>query len=149
MSLLALAAATVAVATAQPNCAALKAQAKPTITRANGDWVMALKSGDGARLARDYADDGLFVESNGTVHQGKDAIGEFLGARAQSVVGIVGGSITSQGMACDDKGQIYEWGMGKLSTRVAGGKMVTRGGPYLTVWRREGRTWKIVRNLAF
>jgi uncharacterized protein (TIGR02246 family) len=132
-----------------PVCAALEAAARPTIAEANGDWVRAMKAGDAAALARGYAEDGVFVQGDGSVTRGRTAIQALYAARAKGAAAIVRGELHSRGMACSGTGLVYEWGDGALAIKGPDGQVTTRGGPYLTVWKRIDGAWKIIRNLAF
>jgi len=145
-SMLALAA---AVAATPPDCARLVASARPTIDHPHADWIRALKAADAAAIAADYADDGVFVGPDGKVFAGRAAVQALYAANGAAASRIVGGGITTLGTACSGDGMVYEWGRGDLTVRGADGTPQTRGGPYLTVWKRSGGDWKIVRNLAF
>jgi uncharacterized protein (TIGR02246 family) len=138
-----------AAATAQPDCAALIAEARPAIDHANDDWVRALKAGDAAAIAEAYAEDGLFVLPDGTMVKGRAAVQQLYAGQAKAAAAIVGGGIASERTVCGGDGLLYEWGQGRLRLKAADGREVERGGPYLTVWKRIGGGWKIVRNLAF
>jgi ketosteroid isomerase-like protein len=70
-------------------------------------------------------------------------------SRRKASAEVVGGVIHSLGQACASGGLIYEWGEGEVRTRSTDGKVVSRRGPYLTVWKRTGGTWRIIRNMAF
>ena len=138
-----------AVATPRPDCAALVASARPAIEHANGDWVRALKARDAAAIAAAYADDGVFVLADGSLVKGRAAVEALYARNGAAAASIVGGGITTEGVACSDDGLIYEWGDGRLAQKGADGAVHERGGPYLTVWKQLGGEWKIVRNLAF
>lgn len=135
-----------AAALSAPACDAQIASARPAIEHANGDWLRALKAGDAAAIAAAYADDGVFVLPDGSQLKGPAAVEKLY---ARPVPGIVAGGIESAGVVCGAEGLLYEWGQGSLTVRGADGRAQTRGGPYLTVWKRIGADWKIVRNLAF
>jgi len=145
-SMLALAA---AVAATPPDCAALVASARPTIDHANADWIRALKAADAAALAEAYADDGVFVGPDGKVSAGRQAVQALYAANGKGAARILGGGITTLGTTCSGDGMVYEWGRGDVTVRGADGQAQTRGGAYLTVWKRIRGDWKIVRNLAF
>lgn len=137
-----------AAALAHADCEALKAQARPAIEHANGDFVRALKAGEAEAIAAAYADDGLFVLPDGKVLVGRAAVADLYAQSAKGASAIRSGAIESEGLACGGPDLLYEWGRGW--TKVAGpGRETERGGRYLTVWKRIGTDWKIVRNLAF
>jgi uncharacterized protein (TIGR02246 family) len=137
-----------AVALTPPQCAALRAAAAPAIDEANADWFRALKAGDAEALAAAYADDGVFIGPDGVAVTGRAAVRDLYAARKGGGALLAGG-IESQGRACGGEGLVYEWGRGWLRMRGADGQAVTRGGPYLTVWKEIGGRWRIVRNMAF
>ena len=143
-----LAAIALAAAVAAADCEAMKAEALPAIERANQGWIPALQAHDGAAIAAAYAEDGVFVEPDGAMLAGRRAVADFYASTSKTVT-VTGGGIDSQGLACGARGLLYEWGEGRLKLRGKDGREVERGGPYLTVWKRIGPDWKIVRNLAF
>lgn len=138
-----------ALATASPDCAARVAEAQPAIDHANGDWLRAMRAGDAAAIAAAYAEDGVFVLADGRAVHGRAAVQALYAASAGAGAAIVGGGIESLGVACGDGDLLYEWGHGRVRTRGPDGAEATRAAPYLTVWRKVGGDWKIVRNLAF
>lgn len=135
------------LATATPDCAARVAEAQAAIDHANTDWLRALKAGDAAAIAAAYADDGVFVTGDGRVLVGRPAVQALYAERTAAP--LVGGGIVSQGLACAGDDLIYEWGEGEVRRRDAAGRETARTGPYMTVWRRTGDGWKILRNLSF
>jgi uncharacterized protein (TIGR02246 family) len=135
------------ISAADPACSAQITSAKPAIDHANDDWVRALKAHDAAAIAAAYADDGVFVLADGSEVKGRAAVEKLYAA--QRPVEILGGGIESQGIVCGADGLLYEWGQGHLVFRAADGSEKRGGGPYLTVWKRLGGNWRIVRNLAF
>ena len=138
-----------AVSAAQPDCASLQQSARPAIDHANADWLRELKAGDAQALAAAYADDGIFVTPEGEVVKGRASVQALYAAQGARGAEITGGGIESQGLACGGHGLVYEWGRGTVRTRGADGREVERAGAYLTVWKRVGDVWKIVRNMAF
>jgi uncharacterized protein (TIGR02246 family) len=132
------------------SCSALKAAAKPAIEKANSQFIRQLQAGDAAAIAEAYADDGLFIGPDGATLKGKAAVRDLYAASIARRASIVGGGIKTEGEACSDDGMVYEWGQGSVSTRGADGKIASRAGPYLTVWKAgPDGVWKIIRNLSF
>ncbi|HEY3811921.1 MAG TPA: SgcJ/EcaC family oxidoreductase [Caulobacteraceae bacterium] len=145
------AAALVFAALAAPVFAAdeIPADARAAITAANTDWVAAMKARDAGRVVEPYADDGVFVLSDGKVVSGKANILAMERARLAGGSVLVGGGLVDDGVARAD-GDVYEWGHGDLTFRKPDGQTVTSRGRFLTVWRKsaDGR-WRIIRNLTF
>ena len=139
--------AAVALSVATPECAARVADARPAIEHANGDLLRAMNAGDAAAIAAPYADDGLFVLPDGEILRGRAAVEAFYAAHEGRTP--ISGGITTQGVACGDDGMLYEWGEGEIRTLRPDGAEARRVSSYLTVWRKVGADWKIVRNLAF
>jgi uncharacterized protein (TIGR02246 family) len=125
------------------------ADAKAAIAAANADWVIAMTAKDAARIVEPYADDGVFVLSDGGVVSGKPAILAMEQKRLAGGAVLAGGALVDDGVARAD-GDVYEWGHGDLTFRKADGQTVVSAGRFLTVWRRsaDGR-WRIIRNLTF
>ena len=126
------------------------AAARPTIDHANADWLPAMKAGDAARVAADYADDGVFVLPNGQAIVGRPAITEFYRKQLAGGRKILSGGIHQDGLGEAAGGLIVEWGHGGSTSVDAAGKQTSASGPYMTVWKKgaDGR-WAIVRNLIF
>lgn len=132
----------------------LVASARPTIAKADAEWIGAMQAGDAERLAAPYADDGVFVTPDGTAISGRAAIAAFYRKRlSASKARIVGGGVAYDSIVAGGtqaQPLIYEWGHGGATTVGSDGKPVTREGAYLTVWKRQADgAWRIVRNMAF
>ena len=125
------------------------ADATPVIQRANSEWSEAMKRGDADVIAKPYALDAVFVTADGNSIRGKTAIRDFYRLRFSSKTPVVSATIEHRGMAVGDHGLVYEWGTGTVTIRSAAGALETRGGPYLTVWKREqSGQWEIIRNVV-
>ena len=125
------------------------AEAMPFIQRANSEWSRAMKSGDADAIAEPYAIDAVFVTVDGNGIRGRSAIRDFYRTRFSAKAPIVLATIERRGAVAGDRDLVYEWGVGTVTTRSAGGTLVARGGPYLTVWKRqEGGRWEIIRNIV-
>ena len=126
------------------------AEARPFIEKANTDWLPAMKAKDAEALAAAYAEDGVFVLSDGRQIVGRAAITDFYRQRVASLAQVLDGGIHHDGQTWVRDGLVYEWGHGGSTTIDKAGKRATGGGPYLTVWKRQpGGGWAIVRNLVF
>jgi uncharacterized protein (TIGR02246 family) len=124
------------------------ADAMTTIRRANSDWSRAMKSADADVIAEPYAVDGIFVTVEGDSIRGRLAIRDFYRGRLSGKAKVVSATIEHRGAARGDHGLVYEWGWATVTSRSAAGVLETRGGPYLTVWRRGGNgKWEITRNV--
>jgi len=126
------------------------AAARAAYEKANADWLPAMKAKSAERLAEAYAEDGVFVLSDGREIVGHAAILDFYRKRVDAIGEVLEGGIYHDGMTLARDGLIYEWGHGGSTTVTKDGRKTTSGGPFLTVWKRQadGR-WQIVRNLVF
>ncbi|MBS0297589.1 MAG: SgcJ/EcaC family oxidoreductase [Proteobacteria bacterium] len=132
----------------------LVASARPTIAKADADWIGAMQAGDAARLAAPYAEDGVFVTPDGTAIAGRAAIEAFYRKRLKaSKAKIVGGGVRYDNIVVGGTAAqplVYEWGHGGAVSVDEAGKRSAREGAYLTVWKRGADgAWRIVRNMAF
>lgn len=138
-----------AVVAQEPKHTNWVADAMPTIQRANSEWSEAMKTGDADAIAKPYAIDAVFVTADGNSIRGRTAIRDFYESGLNGKAAVVSAIIERRGTAVGDHGLVYEWGVGTVITRSAGGTLLTRGGPYLTVWKREvNGQWKIIRNVV-
>lgn len=125
------------------------AAARAAIERANGEWAEAIESGDADRLAAPYAEDGVFVASDGTTVKGRKAIRDFFAAGDRTAE-VTDAELKSDGAVLSADGLVYEWGHGRLGFRTGDGRNVARQAGYLTVWKRlASGEWRILRNLSF
>jgi uncharacterized protein (TIGR02246 family) len=124
--------------------------ATTAINEANAQWLPAMKRGDVAAIVAPYAEDAVFVTASGEAIRGRDAIAELYHARLAAVTAVVGGDIVSDGRVIIAPALIYEWGHASLILARKDGSQIKGGGPYLTVWRRDGSgRWLIIRNVVF
>jgi ketosteroid isomerase-like protein len=62
----------------------------------------------------------------------------------QSTTTILSAAIHSDGVVGIAPDLVYEWGTGTMVAKTGDGAESTRGGPYLTVWRRNADgAWQI------
>jgi uncharacterized protein (TIGR02246 family) len=113
-------------------------------------WLSAMQAGDAEQLAAPYAADAVFITPAGRAVIGRRAIADLYRAGVAVDRLIIGGGIYREGIRSGGAGLVYEWGRGGSTTIDADGRITTRAGPYLTVWRRDSAGhWEIVRNMAF
>ena len=111
------------------------------IDAANAQFSAAAAKGDGAGLAALYATDGQLLPAGSDVIKGAQAIQKFWqGALDSGVAGIGLKTIDlfGHGPTATEVGQ-YE-------LRDKTGKVIDHG-KYIVVWRHEGGTWKLVRDM--
>lgn len=123
------------------------AAAAPFIDKANDEWTRAIVTGDADVLSAPYDSNGIFIAPDGSVVSGKNAVRSMYAKRRDDLK-VLKASIHSEGRAAVDADDVYEWGTASMSVE-RGGTVRQASGRYLTVWHREGKSWRITRNIAF
>ena len=122
----------------------IAASARKAIDAGNQAWVDGMKSGDAGSIAKVFESDALDCGPSGECTRGRAAIEQYLKARIAKTGRASAASVTSVG-AVQQGDFVYEWG----HSQVTLAKGVTRGGRYLTVWRKEPNGgWQIFRNMG-
>lgn len=132
--------------------AAILASARPEIDEANAAWFPSLQRHDAPAIAAAYADSGLFIEGNGTITRGRDAVARMYAARLPRLRPIRAGGVFQDGLTVLGPTRIAEWGHGwlEMDPERQGDPPLRSGGQYLTVWERQADGhWRITRNLSF
>jgi uncharacterized protein (TIGR02246 family) len=125
----------------------LIAEAKPTIEKANSEWLPAIQKEDAATLVEPYAADGVFITIAGQSVIGRQAIAQMYKDRFAKVK-ILDGKIVEDGITVQGA-LIYEWGHADITAQTSG-TTSQHTGYYLTVWQRSSSgVWQIIRNLTF
>jgi len=128
----------------------VSAEATAAINEANAQFLPAMKRGDVAAIVAPYSDDALFVTAEGASVRGREAIAALYRQRLAAIAGVVAGDIVSDGRVAASAALVYEWGHATLVVAHKDGSHSRGGGPYLTVWQRDGAGhWHIVRNIVF
>lgn len=107
-------------------------------------FVEAFNKGDAAAVAALYAMDAKLLPPNNAIVEGRANIQTFWsGALSAGVkmVSLTPGDVTATG--------VYAFETGKYVSTVptASGGSTTDEGKYVVVWRREGRNWKMIRDI--
>jgi uncharacterized protein (TIGR02246 family) len=129
--------------------AAIPADARAAIDRANGDWLPAMKRQDARAIAEVYADEGVFVLPNGDSVKGRAAIEQLMRDRFSRTGPVVDGTLQQDNLVAAGS-MIYEWGHAEIGFGGRGNLPPSHvTARYLTVWQRDasGR-WRIIRNLS-
>lgn len=125
------------------------AQVRAQIDAANAHYGPAVFAHNAAAIAGDYSKDGVFVPPAGAPIRGRDAIRAFYAERfAKMRGGLVSIKCATKSLQYDGTAAL-EQGTCTFVSRAPGGKLATRTGKYLTVWRKDadGR-WRIAVDLA-
>jgi uncharacterized protein (TIGR02246 family) len=135
---------------AKPTPPAVSAEADTAIRAANAQWLPAMKRRDVAAILAPYAEDALFVTSEGEALRGRASIADLYRKRLAAIAAVTGGDIVSDGRVVAASDLVYEWGHASLVLTRKDGTQAKGGGPYLTVWRRDSSGhWLIIRNVVF
>ena len=117
--------------------------AQAAIASGNHAWIIGMQNGDAAMIANTYTEDALDCGPTGECERGRPAILASIEKRLASSSHASVAKVSSAGSSRQGD-FVYEWGS-SLAQFADGHK---REGRYLTVWRREGDSWKIFRNLS-
>ena len=107
-------------------------------------FVDALNKGDAAAVAAIYATDAKLLPPNAAMIEGRPGIQTFWGGAASAGLKMV--SLTTTDVQATG---VYAVETGKYVATLptAGGGTNTDEGKYVVVWRREGRNWKMIRDI--
>ena len=115
-----------------------------TIEANNKKFIEAFNAGDAAVVAGMYKGDALLMPPNSPIignHQGIQTFWQQLITAGVKVVGLRTSSLDACGNTAIETGQ-YE-----LTIPKAGGGTTTDYGKYIVVWKRQGKTWRLTRDL--
>jgi len=111
------------------------------IEAANEMFEAAVSRSDGPGVAALYTDNAQLLPAQSDFVTGTEAIGEFWQAVFDS--GLKGVSLVT--LEVEDHGDTaYE--VGKLELRDGGGKVLDRA-KYVVIWKKEGTSWKLHRDI--
>ncbi len=118
------------------------------VKKANTDWIIAMHSGDAAKEAEPYEEDGVFVALDGTATRGRAQIEAMMKQRFIDGGLAITTEIEPHRILREGKLAI-EFGTAKVGRASPNGQEVVHGASYLTVWRlQDDGSWKIHRNLV-
>jgi uncharacterized protein (TIGR02246 family) len=117
------------------------ANIKASIEAANRNWMNAFNNADAAALASLYTTPGQLLPANGDVVQGTNAIRDFW----QSVMNMGIKEAVLETIEAEDLGDTAIEG-GRYRLLVANGS-VADAGKYIVIWKKDGGTWKLHRDI--
>lgn len=111
------------------------------IASANENFMATYGRGDAAGMARLYTDDGQLLPGGSDVVTGHEGIEGFWGA----VMGMGIATATLRTVELEDHGDTAIE-IGRYSLGTADGAVADEG-KYLVIWRNDGGTWKLHRDI--
>jgi uncharacterized protein (TIGR02246 family) len=117
------------------------ANIKTSVEAANKNWMNAFKNADASAVARLYTARAQLLPANSDVVEGTDAIRSFW----QSGMNMGIKNVVLETIEVEDLGDTAIEG-GRYRLLVANGS-VADGGKYIVVWKNEGGTWKLHRDI--
>ena len=117
------------------------ANTRASIETANKNWIDAFKNADAASMAHLYTAQGQLLPANSDVVQGTDAIRNFW----QSVLNMGIKEALLETIEVEDFGDTAIEG-GRYRLLASNGSVVD-GGKYIVIWKNEGGTWKLHRDI--
>jgi ketosteroid isomerase-like protein len=113
------------------------------IQQGNHHWIVGMQNGDATLIVNTYTEDAVDCGPSGECERGRGAILASIQKRLAASGNATIAKVRSAGSSRQGE-FVYEWGS-SLAQFADGRK---REGRYLTVWRRQGDTWKIFRNIS-
>jgi uncharacterized protein (TIGR02246 family) len=107
-------------------------------------FVEAFNNGDAAAVAAFYANDAQLLPPNAAMIEGRPGIQTFWAGGASAglkLVSLTASDVTATGVYAVETGKYV------ATVPAPGGGTSTDEGKYVVVWRREGRAWKIIRDI--
>ena len=134
----------IAASAALANAQTATASASKAIEANTKTFIEAFNKGDAAGVGSMYAMDAKLLPPNDKMREGRAKIQEFWAGAAGAglkIVSLTPIDVTATGTYAVETGKYV------VTTPAAGGGTVTDEGKYVVVWRREGRVWKIIRDI--
>lgn len=119
---------------------------RAAIDTENAQFVAAMKGGDAARAALIYTDDAIVLAPGGPAMKGREAIVAGLGGWL-SQVAIKDFALTTEDVTVSGD-YAFETGSYTMTTQAKNAtESQTDSGKFVTVWKKQGSTWKLVRDI--
>ena len=120
------------------------AAARKAIEANTKAFVEAFNKGDAAAVAQFYATDAKLLPPNDKIVEGRANIEKFWAGAIGAGLKLTSLSYTTLTPAGN---LLIETGKYSGTMPGAGGATITDEGKYVVVWRREGRNWKMIRDI--
>jgi uncharacterized protein (TIGR02246 family) len=117
------------------------ANIKASMEAANKNWMKAFKNADATAIAGLYTTRGQLLPANSHVVEGTVAIRDFW----RSVMNMGIKEVVLETLEAEDLGDTAIEG-GRYRLLVANGS-VADAGKYIVIWKKEGGTWKLHRDI--
>lgn len=120
--------------------------ARAAMQAENAQFVAAFKEGDAAKAAQIYTDDAIVLAPGGPAMRGREAIVAGLGGWLSTVV-VKDFAITSEDVTMSGD-YAFETGSYTMTTQAKNAtESQTENGKFLAVWKHQGSSWKLVRDM--
>jgi uncharacterized protein (TIGR02246 family) len=121
---------------------AAMAQQKPSIQKANEDWMAAFNKGDAAGVAALYAEDAYVLPAGAEMAKGRRAIETFWKKTVQQL-----GDAKLKTLDLQSLGPGSAREVGTFSFKTKGDNPEVVVGKYVVVWRKMGGQWKLITDI--
>lgn len=120
------------------------ASARKAIEENSKAFVDAFNKGDAAAVAAMYTTDAKLLPPNAAMIEGRPGIQTFWAGAASAglkLVSLTASDVTATGVYAVETGKYV------ATVPASGGGTSTDEGKYVVVWRRDGRAWRIIRDI--
>jgi uncharacterized protein (TIGR02246 family) len=118
------------------------AQQKPSIQKANEEWMAAFNKGDAAAVAALYAEDAYVLPAGAEMAKGRRAIEAFWKKAMQQL-----GDAKLKTLDLQSLGPGSAREVGTFSFKTKGDNPEVVVGKYVVVWRKMGGQWKLITDI--
>ena len=118
------------------------AQQKPSIQKANEEWMAAFNKGDAAAVAALYAEDAYVLPAGAEMAKGRRAIETFWKKTVQQL-----GDAKLKTLDLQSLGPGSAREVGTFSFKTKGDNPEVVVGKYVVVWRKMGGQWKLITDI--
>src|SRR3989442_14757143 len=119
------------------------AQQKPSIQKANEEWMAAFNKGDAAAVAALYSEDAYILPNGAEMAKGRRAIEAYF---KNSVRQLGDAKLKTVDLQSLGPGSAREVGTFNFKTK-GGDSPQDVVGKYVAVWRKMGGQWKLITNI--
>jgi len=118
------------------------AQQKPSIQKANEEWMAAFNKGDAAGVAALYSEDAYILPNGAELAKGRRAIEAYF---KKSVQHLGDAKLKTVDLQSLGPGSAREVGTFNFKTKGDSSQEVV--GKYVAVWRKMGGQWKLITDI--
>ena len=118
------------------------AQQKPSIQKANEEWMAAFNKGDAAAVAALYSEDAYILPNGAEMAKGRRAIEAYFKNSVQQLGDAKLKTVDLQSLGPGSAREV-----GTFNFKTKGDSPLVVVGKYVAVWRKMGGQWKLITDI--